>query len=236
MAKQNLQNENQLKEQESIRQEKVTETLSRTEKFFTAYKKAVYIGIAAVLVIVLAVLCYHKFYYQPKKAEAQEQMFPAENNFRSEEYELALNGDGNVLGFAQIIKEYGAKAGASTFLYAGVCELHLGNFENAISYLKKYNGKDPILAARALACIGDSYIGLEKYNEALSFFKKAAGKADNLYKATYLLKAGVTCEQLGKNDEALTYYKEIKDQFPQSIEGYDIDKYISRIESQQTTK
>ena len=47
-----------------------------------------------------------------------------------------------------------------------------------------------------------------------------------------MLKAGVVCEQMGDNEKALTYYKAIKDKYPQSIEGYDIDKYISRIESQ----
>jgi hypothetical protein len=41
---------------------------------------------------------------------------------------------------------------------------------------------------------------------------------------------------MGDNAKALTYYKRIKDKYPQSIEGYDIDKYISRIESQQETK
>ena len=38
-------------------------------------------------------------------------------------------------------------------------------------------------------------------------------------------------EELGNNDKALACYNRIKDQYPQSVEGYDIDKYISRIES-----
>ena len=33
--------------------------------------------------------------------------------------------------------------------------------------------------------------------------------------------------------KALSYYKKIKDQYPQSMEGYDIDKYITRIENAQ---
>ena len=73
----------------------------------------------------MAVLCYHKFYAPPKKAEAAEQMFPAKANFRSQNYELALNGDGNVLGFSQVIDEYGSYAGDAAFFYAGVCELQL---------------------------------------------------------------------------------------------------------------
>ena len=158
-------------------------------------------------------------------------MYPAENNFRNAEYELALNGDGNVLGFAQIIDEYGARAGKSVYFYAGVCELQLGNFESAISYLEKYSGRDNILAGRAYSCIGDAHTGLENYEQAVVWFEKAARKSDNMFSAGYLLKAGVTCEELGDDARALAFYQQIKDDYPQSMEAYDIDKYISRIEA-----
>ena len=214
------------------RQEKVSETISRTDQFFRDNKKAIYGILIALLVIGLGIVAFYKFYYQPKTKEAVAQMFPAEANFRNGEYDLALNGDGNVLGFSQIIDDFGSKAGKDVYFYAGVCELQLGNYQEAVNYLKKYNGKEDILKARAIGCMGDAYVGLEKYNDALDCFDKAAAAADNMFAATYLLKAGVVCEELGNNDKALTYYKKIKDQYPQSIEGYDIDKYITRIESQ----
>jgi len=79
-------------------------------------------------------------------------------------------------------------------------------------------------------------VGLEDYASALTWFDKAAKTSDNLFSATYLLKAGAVCEETGDTQKALSYYKEIKDRYPQSMEGYDIDKYISRIESQTDTK
>lgn len=207
------------------------EAASKTEVFFAENRKTIIIVLCALVAAGLLAFCWHQFIYAPKKAEALQQMYPAEANFRAGEYELALQGDGNVLGFSQIAEEYGAKAGKAVYFYAGVCELQLGNWEEALSYLKKYNGKDAILAARALACQGDAYVGLGKYQEAVSCFEKAAAKADNMFAATYLLKAGVTCEELGEPAKALGFYKQIKDKYPQSMEGYDIDKYISRIEA-----
>ena len=50
-----------------------------------------------------------------------------------------------------------------------------------------------------------------------------------MFAAEYLLKAAVACEELGNKDKALKLYETIKDKYPQSIEGYDIDKYINRI-------
>ncbi len=211
--------------------EAVVEAISKTEKFFNENGKIIG-GIAAgIVVLAIAVFCWFKFAYQPAKAEAEGQMALAEQNFRAADYELALNGDGNVLGFTQIIDEYGAKAGKAVYFYAGVCELQLGNFESAIDYLESYKGKDAILAARATACIGDAYVGLEDYSKALGYFEKAAATADNMFAAGYLLKAGMIAEKLGNAEKALGFYETIKDQYPQSMEGYDIDKYIARIEN-----
>ena len=113
-------------------------------------------------------------------------------------------------------------------------EIHVLTTEIGLAYVKtELQGKDNILAARALACIGDAYVGLEKYGDALNYFEKAAAQADNMFAASYLLKAGVVCEETGDNAKALSFYKQIKDKYPQSMEGYDIDKYISRIESQE---
>ena len=211
--------------------ESVVEAVSKTEQFFNKNGKVISIVVIALLALGAAFFAWHKFAYQPAKAEAQGQMAFAEENFRSANYELALNGDGNVLGFAQIIDEYGRKAGESVYFYAGVCELQLGNWEAAVNYLKSYKGKDAILAARATACIGDAYVGLEDYKTALSYFEKAASIADNMYAAGYLLKAGMVAEKLGEDSKALGFYEQIKDQYPQSMEGYDVDKYIGRIQN-----
>ena len=211
--------------------EAVVEAVSKTEKFFNENGKLLGGILAAFIVVAAGVFCWYKFAYQPAVEEAQGQMAIAEDNFRSADYELALNGDGNVLGFAQIIDEYGAKAGKAVYFYAGVCELQLGNWESAIKYLQAYNGKDAILAARAQACIGDAYVGLEDYSKALGYFEKAAATIDNMFAAGYLLKAGVVAEKLGENAKALSFYEKIKDQYPQSMEAYDIDKYIGRIEA-----
>ena len=211
--------------------EAVVEAVSKTEKFFNENGKVLGGIVAGFAVVAAIVFCWYKFAYQPAVEEAQGQMAVAEENFRAADYELALNGDGNILGFTQIIDEYGAKAGKAVYFYAGVCELQLGNYELAIKDLKAYKGTDEILKARALACIGDAYVGLENYAEALVYFEKAAAVVENMYAAGYLLKAGVVAEKLGENAKALGFYETIKDQYPQSMEAYEIDKYIGRVEN-----
>ena len=216
-------------DKEALRQENIEQTVSATEQFYNDNKKVIWGVVAAVLVIGLGILAYSKFIYQPKCAEAMQQAYPAEMSFQEGEYELALNGDGNVLGFADIISEYGAKAGKAVYLYAGICELQLGNNEEALSYLKKYNGKEPILAARAKACQGDAYVALGDYNAAVRAYKAAVSTADNIFAPAYLLKEGSAYEALGQKAEALACYKAIENDYPSSLEAYEIAKNIARV-------
>ena len=211
--------------------EAVAEAVSKTDKFFKENGKALTIVTVVILLAVAGIFCWHKFAYEPAQKEALGQMAYAEQAFANGNYELALNGDGNRLGFNEIIDQYGAKAGQAVYLYAGICELQLGNYDLAIENLKSYKGKDAILKARALACIGDCYVELENYEKALSYFEKAAGVVDNMFAAGYLLKAGLVAEHLGKKEKALEFYNLIKDEYPTTPRGADIVKYISRVEA-----
>ena len=219
------------KTEEEVRQQNVAEAVSKTEQFFKENGKLIYSCVIAVLVIALCILAYNRFYLQPKKAQATDQMVRAEQWFQNGEYELALNGDDNDLGFADIMKQYGSKAGEAVYLYAGICQLQTGAFEDAIATLKKYDGEDPILLSRAQACIGDCYVELEDYGKAIGYYEKAAATVDNALAAAYLLKAGIAAEADGKAEKALSFYQTIKDQWGNAPEAMEIDKYITRIET-----
>ncbi len=210
-------------------EESVENVLNVTEHFLEKYKNALVYSVIAILVIAIIGFAYQHLYRKPLKEEALGQTFVAEQYFRADSFEVALNGDGNSLGFNQVIDEYGSAAPASVYMYAGVCELQLGNFEEAISYLKKFKSKDPIMQARAIANIGDAYAGLAKNKEALNNYLKAAAYSDNIFAASYMLKAGIMQEELGDTKAAIKTYEEIKVKYPQSQEGNEADKYIARI-------
>ena len=89
------------------------------------------------------------------------------------------------------------------------------------------------MQGRAYCAIGDAYSNLKDYANALSFYKKAAALGENELTPGYLLKAALVSEETGDKAGALKLYKEIETKYPQTIEGYDIQKYISRIENQQ---
>lgn len=217
------------KNQTNEANEAVGQAVSRAEVFLEANKKKIAVAAGVIVAAVAVGLLVNQFYTKPLKEEAVAQMFVAEQYFRAQEYETALKGDGNALGLEQVIAEYGRKAGEAVYLYAGISALQLGDYQAAADYLSEYDGKDPVLKARALCCLGDACVGLEQYEKAVSHYLAAAGTADNEFAAGYLLKAGIICEEMGKPAEALKHYRTIKDKYADTYEGYDIDKYINRI-------
>ncbi|MCD4747553.1 MAG: tetratricopeptide repeat protein [Bacteroidales bacterium] len=208
----------------------VEEVLSKTERFIESNQKIISIVVGVLIVVILGYFGYKKFYLAPKEKEAQLQMFMAEKYFEQDSLNLALSGDGNYLGFLDIIDEYGVTKSANLAnYYAGICYLNKGEFENAIDYLKNFDSNDQIVAGMALGAIGDAYMELEKPKKALDYYLDAADKnVNDFVTPTFLMKAGWTYEILEKWDKALNVYERIKKDFPKSSESRTIDKYIAR--------
>jgi len=210
--------------------ENVEQTLTKTEQFLEQnYKPLLYVLIG--LVVLVGLFWLVKMYSGKKNEEAQSQMFMAEKYFSQDSLKLALNGDGNNLGFIDIADQYKmTKSGKLANFYAGACLMHLGQFEEAIGYLNKYTLKDEILTPEAKGLIGDANVELGDTEEGVKYYLEAAEMADNSFHTpVYLMKAGIIYESEAKYTEALKLYERIQDEYVDSNEGRSIDKYIARV-------
>ena len=208
----------------------VEEALSKTERFIEDNKRILSIIIGVIIVIVLAYFGFKKMYLAPLEEEAQSQMYMAEMYFEQDSLSRALYGDGNELGFLDIIDDYGMTKSANlAHYYAGICYLNLGEYKNAIGYLDDFNHKGQILGPMATGAIGDAYMELGDSEKAANYYMNAADENDNDFTSpTFLFKAGWTFEIVGDYKKALKVYEEIKDDYPKSYEAREIDKFISK--------
>ena len=158
-------------------------------------------------------------------------MYQAHRYLEDDSLKLALNGDGNYLGFIDIAKEYKyTNAGNLARYCAGICYLHLGDYQDAIDYLTRYHKKDKVIASIAMGAIGDAYVELGNTEKGISQYLAAADYADNSFNTPlFLMKAGEMYEMSGNYKDALKVYQRIKDKYPDSTEGTTIDKYIARV-------
>jgi len=214
-----------------VRVEGVEQALTKAEHFIETYQKQIIWVVGGIVAIVALFILFQRYYVEKRSLEAAVQMFPAEQYFEVEQWERALDGDGNNLGFEDIIKDYRfTKSANLARYYAGVCYLQLGEYEEAIKKLSRFKSKDMILSSIALGGIGDAYSQLGDQTKAINFYKKAADrKKNNFTSPLYLLRAGILLENEGRLKEALELYERIKSDYATSPEGRNIDKYISRI-------
>ncbi len=209
--------------------ETVENVLSKTEQYIEENQKSLTIIVSVIVVIIAVYLGYKRFYLAPTEKEAQAEMYVAEKYFEVDSFKLALNGDGSYLGFLDIIDDYGVTKSANlSHYYAGICYLRLGNYDEAIAELKKFDEKDVIVTDIDLGDIGDAYVELGDFKQGLSFFLKAVARKKNEFTTPiYLKKAGLVYEQLGEYDKAIDLYKKIELEYPNSQEAFDIEKNIT---------
>jgi len=214
--------------------EGVEHALSRTERYIEENQKSLTIIVLAITVIVVGFTLYKRYVVGPKEVEAQSQMYIAEQYFEADSFNLALYGDGNNMGFIEIIDEYGITKSANlSNYYAGVSFLHLGEFEDAIDYLKDFDSKDEMVSSVATGAIGDAFLELGKEKDALSMYLKAAKQQKNDFTSPiYYMKAGQLYEYRNEYKKALGVYEIIKKDFPESSEAQDIDKFIANAKMQ----
>ena len=211
--------------------EEVEHALTTAERFFEANSKIITMIFGGAVVIALLFLATHRFYSLPREAKAKEQIFAAEQYFEKDSFKLALNGDGNFPGFLDIISDYGrTPAGKLARYYAGVSELHLGKYKEAIDFLEDFKTDDLLLGPVAIGATGDAYSELGNREKAVKLYMRAAELNPNAFTSpVYYLKAGILYEALGSKDKAMEAYKAIKDKYSESEQGRSIDKYIARL-------
>ncbi len=209
----------------------VEEAFSKTEQFIEKNQKIILIVVGAIILVVLGYFGFKRLYIAPREKEAQSQMFMAEKYFEMDSVTKALKGDGNYLGFLDIIDQYKfTKSANLSHYYAGICYLKKGEFQNAIDQLDDFSSGDELVAPMAIGAVGDAYMELNNTDKAIDYYLKAADKRKNeLTSPMFLMKAGMAYELAGKNALALKTYLRIKTEFARTNEGREIDKYIARL-------
>ena len=208
--------------------------VDKANEFFSSKRnKALVFGIGGVIAAVIVAISGYNYYITNQNNTAQEELFQAQFYFEADSLGLALNGDGNSYGFLEIIDEFsGTKAANLANFYAGASYLRLGDFDGAIRHLSDFSSSDYLVQARAYTLIGDAYMEMDEFSDAIGYYKKAADyKPNKSFTPTYLKKLAVAQEQNGDLADAAETYGEIVKDYPQSTEIHDAKKQKARLEA-----
>ena len=203
----------------------------KTENYIEQNRKSLALIVGGVILLVGIYFGWKYLYLKPRSDEASSKMYKAEMYFAKDSFNLAINGNGDTAGFAEIVKDYSmTRAGNLSKYYLGICYLRTAQYDKAIESLEDYDADDMFTSAMSLGLIGDAYMEQGKTDDAIEYYQKAAKKNPNKFTSpVFLKKAGYAYEDKGQKEEALKMYTQIKTDFPESQEAAQIDKYIGRV-------
>tara|TARA_Y100000768_G_scaffold378760_1_gene353571 strand:- start:7 stop:717 length:711 start_codon:yes stop_codon:yes gene_type:complete len=211
--------------------EALSDKLNKSEEFVKKNQNLIFI-ISGVLVAFILIFSFFNYFKETQNGDAQQEMFQAVYYYEQDSLVKALNGDGNNYGFLEIIDEYSLSEAANlSKFYAGSSYLKLGNYNNAINYLSDFSSSDYLLQARAFSLIGDAYVELSDFDNAIYFFQKASDYNPNeFFTPSYLIKLALVHERVNDFKSALNCYSYIIKDFKGSPEYQNAIKNKSRIE------
>jgi len=209
---------------------KLSEEFSRAESFVQKNGKTLGIIGVVLLVLVGGYFAFRQFYLVPQNEEASALLFPTEQYFAQDSFNMVINGDGTNPSAVEIADDYGmTKAGNLAAAYAGISYLHLGQFEEALDYLSKFDADDRLVSPMLTGLTGDAYVEMDDVEKGADYYMKAARKQKNDFSTPiWLKKAGLAFEKLGQPEKAVECYEEIKKEYSKSAEAQDIDRFLFR--------
>jgi len=215
------------------------ETASKSEQWVIKNQKAIFGIIALIVISILGFMAYQKYIAEPQeKAAANELAFPkvyfeqAINSAVAVDslFNLGLNGADGKYGFIDVADKFsGTKAGNLAHYYAGISFLKMKQYKDAITHLEQFSSDDALLGPTAKGAIGDAFADINQPEDAMDFYIQAANLQSNGFSTPlFLFKAGNTALELGKFDKALSLFNQIKNDYPTSEEGRNIEVFISK--------
>ena len=207
--------------------------IAKAKDFWTRNSKAIMIACGAIILLAGGWLIYKNYVKEPKNIKASEALYKAEEYYRMDSCNLALNGDGQHMGLLRVISRFsGTDAANLAQFYAGSCYLKMGDNQNAIKHLEKFETDAKQIQARAYKLLGDAYADAGNNGEALSNYKKAARHFEKDYSqsAEALFMAAYFADRVVKNQqEAIELYKELKEKYPNTQQGLQADNYLAQL-------
>lgn len=189
-------------------------------------KKVIYWSLG-IIIAIGACWCAWLWFYQTPRANNSAAAY-------DQAMTKAMGGDSIAAAeFAAVADKYSSTpAGNLAAMQAAQAYYRLGDYNKVVNYLGKFSTDEEVMDAQSYVLLGDAYVNLKKYDEALKAFdtavKKGAGN-DQIVPVVLWKEANIYDAQK-KYQEALNCYEQIKTAFPNYVFGNGLtpDAYINR--------
>ncbi len=219
---------------QELRQDSIVTLYAKALMYFEENRNVVYGALAGVVVVALGIAGYA--YYQTQQQEqAQQLLAQIVTTYEQGNYQQALDGTAETLGLLEIADQYGGtQAGNLATFYAADALYRMGEFDRALTYFQRFDKTNDLIGASALAAEAAIYESRDAFATAAKRYQEAAHQFESdLTTPRYLMDAGEAYVEAGEYEQALSVYQTIKDEYPESEQAQNIDRYIAQVRARQ---
>lgn len=215
---------NQPTEQNAI--DNLNSTLTTASEHVAKNKKIIYWCLGVVIAIGACAAAWFWLYKIPQN----------NNSWKAYEevYKKAAGNDSIAAAeYGKVASKYGSTdAGRLAALQASEAYYKLGKYNETIKYLQDFSCEDPLMDAQSRVLLGDAYVNVKKYPEAIDAYNSALRKAEGNPEISpvVLWKQANVYDAEKKYQNAMDCYTQIRDNYPEFAlgNGMAIDAYVAR--------
>ena len=210
--------------------DELNESLSSFEQKVENNKKYIYWISSGIVVLALIILGYVYGIHNPNMEKAKSEIAKADMDLSLGKDSLALKE------YLAVASNFSNDPANRASLNAAIILYKEGKFQEAADNIKNFDAEGTIVGPASQSLLGDCYVNLKKYDEALSAFDKAVSlsKDNALYTPLFLMKKATVYRELKNFKAEAEIFQSIKDKYPEFAANYnvDIEKYLIRAQQQ----
>ena len=206
---------------EELELDPLIQTIGKVTNLYQANKTAV-LSVGIGIIVILGSIIGYSYYSDSQEGRAQALLAAAEQYYTEGDYTRALNGDDAdlTLGMLQIVDNYsGTDAANLATYYASVSHFKLGQYEEALAYIKNYSTPSGILGVGSISYHANVLSQLGEHQEAAAKYERAANWDKNDSTTPFnLLQAAKEYSKAGDDAKALAIIESIIEEYPSSAQ------------------
>ncbi len=206
--------------------DELNESLSSIEQRVENNKKSIYWVVGAIIVVAAVIMGYVYGIHNPNMNEARTEIAKADMEVSSGNDSLAL------AQYKSVADNFSNSAANRANLDAAILLYEDGKYEEAAAYINKFDAEGVIVGPASQSLLGDCYVNLKKYDEALGAYDKAISLSNDnsLYTPLFMIKKATVYRELKNYAAEADVFQTIKDKYPTFTQSYnfDLDKYLDR--------
>jgi tetratricopeptide (TPR) repeat protein len=215
-----------------LKEDALVSTYVKLTSFYETNKRAISIGMTALVVAVFAVVIFLK-----NRSDNNEKAITALGaifeTYDAGQFQKSVDGipEKNIQGLKSIVDNYGGSpTGDLARFYLANAYAQLGRNDEALKEFEDYSPPGELLSVSRLSGIGSCYEAKSMFKEAAASFEKAATQyPKDVSAAENLNNAARDYGQAGDREKAIDLYKRIKKNYPTTAFARDADRYIAQL-------